>query len=97
MLIINLLLAFFISISLAPSVSFSTEINLPRDTTGWTIFTPSSDSRIMYVAVDGDDTVAASTGVYTSANHPDWSHPMPQPAHPIPMSCSSALISQGQE
>ncbi|MEF3692485.1 MAG: hypothetical protein V3574_05535 [Candidatus Moraniibacteriota bacterium] len=47
-------------------------LNLPKDTGGWTIFTPSVDTRIMYVSATGND----STGtVYTSANHPDWSNP----------------------
>jgi len=52
--------------------AISAQITLPRDANGWTIFTPSSESRIVYVASDGND----STGVvYTQANHPSWSTP----------------------
>lgn len=47
-------------------------LNLPRDSSGWTIFTPSSDSRILYVSTSGNNTTAT---VYTQANHPNWSNP----------------------
>ena len=30
-------------------------LSLPKDSEGWTIFTPSDDSRIMYVSADGND------------------------------------------
>lgn len=49
----------------------SAQINLGRDFDGWTVFTPSSDSRIMYVDPDGGGTGT----VYTTANHPHWSTP----------------------
>lgn len=45
-----LLLALFV-----PASGFSAAINLPQDNNGWTIFTPSSDSRIMYVSSSGND------------------------------------------
>lgn len=55
-----------------PAIVLASALSLPRNESGWTIFTPSSDSRIMYVAADGND----GTGVvYTNANHPDWSNP----------------------
>lgn len=53
---------FFIIFVLAfqyPSISFPGDILLPKDVSGWTIFKPSDDSRIMYVSSSGDD----STGV----------------------------------
>lgn len=42
-------------ITLFYSVSHSDEINLPKNASGWTIFTPSSDSRIIYVSASGND------------------------------------------
>lgn len=45
--------------------SFAGYSNLPRDANGWTIFTPSVDTRIVYVSTAGND----STGqVYSSAS-----------------------------
>jgi len=38
---------------------------LPQDSNGWSIFAPSVDSQIMYVKTGGNDTTAASSGVYT--------------------------------
>jgi hypothetical protein len=66
-------LSFFLFFStLVPSLALSTSISLPRDAAGWTVFTPSADTRIMYVAEDGNDSTAI---VYTQANHPSWSTP----------------------
>ena len=48
-------------------------LNLQKDAAGWTIFTPSSDTRIMYVSATGDN---ATGQIYTSANHPDWANPL---------------------
>ncbi len=42
--------------------AFSAPIDLPKDSNGWTIFTPSVDSRIVYVSNSGND----STGTYYS-------------------------------
>ena len=53
----------------------SAQLDLPLDANGWTVFTPSSDSRIMYVSATGDDTAAAISGIYTQATHPSWSNP----------------------
>ncbi|MFP4400420.1 MAG: PKD domain-containing protein [Candidatus Woesearchaeota archaeon] len=59
-----------ISLFLILSLSVSAEyIDLPKDEDGWTIFTPSSDTRIVYVSNDGDD----STGQIYSAT--DFSDP----------------------
>ncbi len=41
-------------------------LDLPRDADGWTVFTPSSDTRIMYVSSSGDDATAVE---YTSASN----------------------------
>jgi hypothetical protein len=41
-----------------PCIIFSGNIDLPKDASGWTIFKPSDDSRIMYVAAGGNDTTA---------------------------------------
>jgi hypothetical protein len=38
-----------------PSFAFAAEIDLPQDANGWTVFTPSEDSRIIYVAAEGND------------------------------------------
>lgn len=38
-----------------PSISFSAYIDLPRDVSGWTVFTPSTDSTIVYVSSSGND------------------------------------------
>jgi len=41
-----------------PCITFSGNIDLPKDASGWTIFKPSDDSRIMYVDAGGNDTTA---------------------------------------
>lgn len=46
-------------------------LSLPRDAQGWTIFTPSSDSRIMYVSADGD----ANGVVYGASSFADPFNP----------------------
>lgn len=40
-------------------------INLPKDASGWTMFTPSADTRIMYVSTEGND---SSGQVYSSTS-----------------------------
>ena len=40
---------------LVSSYCYAAEIDLPQDANGWTVFTPSDDSRIIYVAADGND------------------------------------------
>jgi hypothetical protein len=50
-----------------PTLIFSTNLNLPRDSDGWTIFTPSSDTRIMYVSISGND----DTGAIYYSNSPE--------------------------
>ena len=49
---------------LMPSILFAEQIDLPKDADGWTVFTPSNDSRICYIAANGNDTTAQ----YYSAN-----------------------------
>ena len=46
----------------------SGQINLPRDANGWSIFTPSADSRIVYISESGDD---ATGQVYSSISFTD--------------------------
>ena len=48
-------LIFALIILSLPSFAFAAEIDLPQDANGWTVFTPSDDSRIIYVAADGND------------------------------------------
>lgn len=67
-----ILLIVFFTLFFKSDIAFAEQINLPKDSNGWTIFTPSSDSRIMYVTADGNDSTAT---VYTNSNHPDWSNP----------------------
>ena len=51
---------FFLIALLWSSLSLAAPINLPKDASGWTIFTPSDDSRICYVsAADSDGTGTA--------------------------------------
>jgi len=45
-------------ILLCPSVVWSAFLNLPRDVNGWTIFTASNDTRLIYVSSSGDDSTA---------------------------------------
>jgi len=71
-LIIKLIISVTLSILLASTSYAVNEIDFPKDSNGWSVFTPSVDSRIMYVAEDGNDTTAV---VYTQANHPSWSTP----------------------
>jgi hypothetical protein len=47
-------------------------LDLPKDAAGWTIFTPSSDTRIMYVSAAGNDTTGT---VYNSTSNPDPFNP----------------------
>lgn len=47
-------------------------LNLPKDAQGWTIFTPSADTRIMYVAADGNDSTAQ---IYSSTSQEVGSDP----------------------
>ena len=47
------LIAFLLSV-----LSFSTYASLPKKSEGWTIFTPSEDSLIVYVSNDGNDETA---------------------------------------
>jgi len=52
---------FFLSVILigfTPSLLFAEYINLPKDADGWTVFTPSDDTRICYISADGDDFTA---------------------------------------
>ena len=53
------------------------QLDLSKDASGWTVFVPSSDSRIMYVSASGNDTAANlnDAGVYTQSTHPAWSTP----------------------
>lgn len=67
----RILLTFSILLIL-PTLAFSAALDLQQDAEGWTIFTPSSDTRVMYVSATGNNTTGT---VYTSANHPDWTHP----------------------
>ena len=47
-------------------------IILPQDSNGWTVFTPSADTRIMYVSATGND----STGqIYSSTSEEVGSNP----------------------
>ena len=46
---------------LVPAMALSAPIDLPRDADGWTIFSPSADSRIVYISRGGSD---ASGQVY---------------------------------
>jgi hypothetical protein len=64
---------------LSPQPILAESLNLPKDTSGWTIFTPSSDTRIMYVSAAGDD----STGeVYSSTSPVVGSNPF-NPVDPV--------------
>ncbi|MDB4327228.1 hypothetical protein OAA14_01635 [bacterium] len=47
------LIAFLLSV-----LSFSTLASLPKNSEGWTIFTPSEDSLIVYVSQNGNDETA---------------------------------------
>lgn len=55
---------------------FETSFTLPaQDANGWSILTPSVDSRVLYVSEIGDDTNAAANGVYVygdGSEFTDW-------------------------
>ncbi len=51
----NILMLLFLISFLFPLKSRATALDLPKDSEGWTIFTPSDDSRIMYVSNEGND------------------------------------------
>lgn len=46
---------FLLIIFLIPCNAYSEYIDLPKDANGWTVFSPSSDSRIVYVAASGNN------------------------------------------
>lgn len=64
-LTINMIVVFFFLHT--PVISNASALDLPKDTDGWTIFTPSSDTRIMYVSNSGND----STGQVYSSSSPE--------------------------
>ena len=57
---------------LPPSVAGAAIINLPKNIDGWTIFSSSSDTRILYVSSSGDD---ATGFVYSPASQEVGSNP----------------------
>ncbi len=63
---------------LTPVLTLADHIDLPRDTAGWTIFTPSSDSRIVYVSSSG----SSSGEIYTPGDAAIGSNPF-DPVGPI--------------
>ncbi len=63
----------------APGMILADALNLPKDNEGWTIFTPSPDSRIVYVSAAGDDTTGV---VYSSTDAAIGSDPF-RPVGPI--------------
>ena len=70
-LIFTVLCSFFVVIAtncLWVPDAFCGFLLLPHDAQGWTMFTPSLDSRIMYVSADGDD---ATGQVYGASSFPD--------------------------
>ena len=78
--IVPLFVFTLISLFLLPVQSHAAGyINLPRDGEGWTVFTPSSDSRIIYVAADGDNT----TGKVYSKESPEIGNDPFNPVGPI--------------
>ena len=56
----------------SPARYTGSALDLPIDNNGWTIFTPSSDTRIMYVSVSGNDSTGA---VYNSKSFSDLFNP----------------------
>lgn len=61
----NLFISFLLLFLLSPNTVLAEALNLPKDASGWTSFTPSTDTRIMYVSPTGND----STGkVYEATN-----------------------------
>ncbi|WP_319409042.1 hypothetical protein [uncultured Desulfosarcina sp.] len=71
MLLVAISILFFIGSAIAA------QTNLPKNAQGWTIFTPSSDSRIMYVSASGND----STGqIYNSTSFSDSFNPSDEAA-----------------
>ncbi len=59
----------------AGSIPYENPISLPRDAAGWTVFTPSADTRIAYVSAAGDDGTAAAYAAGEPAVGPDPFHP----------------------
>lgn len=53
---------FFICLLTPTTTLLANQLDLPKDINGWTIFTPSNDTRIMYVSNSGDD---ATGTIYT--------------------------------
>ncbi|MFP4112521.1 MAG: hypothetical protein ACLFUO_05980, partial [Candidatus Woesearchaeota archaeon] len=65
-------LLFILFIFIFLDISSAEQIDLPKDEDGWTIFSPSSDTRIVYVSNDGND----STGqIYSETDFSDPFNP----------------------
>jgi hypothetical protein len=75
---INLIIVILMLLS---STSFAGQINLPKDENGWTIFTPTADSRICYVSSveDAGEGVESGGGSYYAYDAAelggDWTNP----------------------
>lgn len=48
--------SFLLALLLLSGSAHATALSLSRDANGWTVFVPSSDSRIVYISESGDDT-----------------------------------------
>jgi hypothetical protein len=57
----KIILRFLWAAVLVPALAAAAPLDLPRDADGWTVFTPSADSRIVYISQGGSD---ASGQVY---------------------------------
>jgi len=74
--------------------TYAEKLNLTIGNDGWTIFAPSSDTRIVYVSEDGND----DTGiVYTSSNHPNWRDPITSPGAIQPFATYAAAFANTRD
>jgi hypothetical protein len=84
----------FLFFNLFFAVAFSAALDLQKDINGWTIFTPSSDSRIIYIATNGDD----STGKFYTPTSPEVGSDPFKPSGSIqPYATFTAAFAQARE
>ncbi len=70
---------FLLSVVVLSATAYSQPISLPQDGNGWTIFTPSADSRIIYLSSTGNN----STGKYYSPQDSEIGNDPFNPTGPI--------------
>ncbi len=73
--LLQIIIVLLLTTVLLPPETYGEALTLPRDANGWTIFSPSADSRIVYVSNSGNDATARFYDPDESAVANDPFHP----------------------